>query len=79
MFDADGDFIYEHDLENGLWDGHSYDCSFPETPCNCSLAISDDWTWIDEEGDFHDNLLDNEDFEESDADWVDFYTYVDGR
>lgn len=76
MFDADGEFIYEHDLENGLWDGHSYDCSSPSYPCDCEgpgLAFS----WIDEDDEFHEGFYaDDEDDIEA---WVDYATYVDGR
>ena len=79
MFNADGDYIYEHDLESGDWDGHSYDCSFPNAPCDCE-GPEFGLAWIDEEGDFHANFLDDdeEEFEDVD-DWIDYATYVDGR
>jgi hypothetical protein len=79
MFDANGDYIYEHDLEAGQWDGHSYDCSFPTLPCDCEAAFSDfnSWAWIDEDDNFHE-FLEDEDVDQED-DWVDFFTYVEGR
>ena len=75
MFDADGEFIYEHDLDEGLWDGHSADCSSPFAACDCEgpeMAFS----WIDEDDVFHDGL----DYDQDDLDDVyDYYAYVDGR
>lgn len=86
MFDADGEFIYEHDLEAGLWDGHSYDCSSPVAPCDCGDAedLSEDvyfgLSWIDEDGDFHDGLDEYEDSDLDDEDvWTDLATYIHGR
>lgn len=76
MFDANGDYIFEHDLDSGQWDGHSYDCSFPHAPCDCE-GPEVGLAWIDEDGNFHDSFEDemDEDFE----DWLDLATYVEGR
>lgn len=88
MFDEEGDFLYEHDLEDGLWDGHSYDCSSPTMTCDCGngdgeFYVGLTWNWIDEEGNFHDGLED-EDYDDvlndDDSDsWTDLATYVHGR
>lgn len=77
MFDADGDYIYEHDLDAGQWDGHSYDCSFPYAACDCE-GVEAGLAWIDEDGDFHEDFLDEDEYDDSEE-WIDFFTYVEGR
>ena len=85
MFDADGDFLYEHDLEAGLWDGHSYDCSSPSFPCDCGdfEDLDEDvhfgLSWIDEDGNFHDGSDEYDDDVEEDDVWTDLATYIHGR
>lgn len=85
MFDADGEFIYEHDLESGLWDGHSYDCSSPVAPCDCGDPedLDEDepfgLAWLDEDGNFFDGSDDFDDVLDDDAAWTDLDTYISGR
>ena len=85
MFDADGEFIYEHDLEAGLWDGHGYDCSSPVAPCDCQTEDEEGletflgFSWIDEDGNFHDGSDEIDDVLDDDEIWTDLATYVDGR
>lgn len=86
MFDADGDFVYEHDLEAGLWDGHGYDCSSPAAPCDCdtTTSLEDEpfgMAFIDEDGNFYDGLEDDdfEDVLDDDDLWADLAAYHHGR
>jgi hypothetical protein len=82
VFDADGDFIYEHDLEAGLWDGHGYDCSSPAAPCDCGDLTDLDESeafglaWLDEDGNFFDGL---DELDDDDDIWTDLATYHYGR
>lgn len=78
MFDANGDFIFEHDLEAGSWDGHDYDCLSPFDACSC-LGAEAGLSWIDENGDFHNDFLDDEESDDYSDEWIDFFTYVEGR
>lgn len=83
MFDADGEFIYEHDLEAGLWDGHGYDCSSPVAPCDCGDFLDEDepfgLAWVDEDGNFFDGSDDFYDVLDDYEVWADLATYHDGR
>lgn len=79
MFDADGEFIYEHDL--GLWDGHGYDCSSPVAPCDCWDDEDEPFglAWLDEDGNFFDGSDDFDDVLDDVEIWNDLATYHDGR
>lgn len=85
MFDADGEFIYDHDLEAGAWDGHGYDCSSPAAACDCDPTFLDDeepfgLAWLDEDGNFHDGSDEMMDDVLDDAEiWTDLDTYARGR
>lgn len=79
MFDANGDFIYDHDLESGLWDQHSYGCSLPVAPCDCGDLTDFGFSWIDDEGDFHEGFEYADDILDDDDAWIDLHTYQTGR
>lgn len=72
MFDSNGDYVYEHDLESGAWDGHSYDCPSPSRPCACDPEAGLAWLNTPDE----DDAEDADDFE---ADAIDYATYISSR
>lgn len=63
MFDTNGSFIHDHDLEAGVWDGHSYDCLATAARCIC----------FDEVAELAE--ADDDDHEP----WIDYATYLLGR
>lgn len=86
LFDSDGDFLVDHDLEAGLWDHHGYDCSSPSLPCDCGdlTDLLDEpfgLAWLDEDGNFFDGMDDDDidDVLDDDSIWTDLATYHHGR
>lgn len=76
MFDANGEFMFDHDLESGVWDGHSYDCGSPDLSCSCDPEAGLAWLNADSADDDDDA---QDDFEDEEAVWLDYYEYLTGR
>ncbi len=75
LFDEDGDFVADHDLEAGLWTGHGYDCASPFAACDCG-GPEFGFSWIDEEDQFHEGF---EAYDEDVESWLDYATYIESR